>query len=341
MNYGPRVMVPHDHRIGLLFGGAPRVPRMVELAQQAERAGFESVWMAETRMTRDGFTPLAAIASATERIGLGTGIVNVYTRGAVVMAVSFATLAEIAPGRVIVGLGPGSPRVLAPQGYSWSKPLTRLREYTQVMGPLLRGEDVTFAGEAVSLQDARIEDVLADNTSEIGDEADLPICFGVIGRAAVELAGELADGVLYNVCLPVEYLARARQAIERGAARAGRAAADVDIAMVILTAADVDSEVGKRRAHAFCSLYLSLFPNIAAETGVDPDVIAETREAFHGHGLEAAQRVLPLDVVDRLCAAGTPAECQSRLDEYRAAGVNLPVISALEGSIELAIEHLR
>ena len=110
-----------DPRIGLLFGGAPRVQGIVELAQRAEGAGFESVWMAETRMTRDGFIPLAAIASATERIKLGTGIVNVYTREAVVMAISFATLAEIAPGRVIVGLGPGSPRVLAPQGVAWSK----------------------------------------------------------------------------------------------------------------------------------------------------------------------------------------------------------------------------
>lgn len=334
-------MARDDRRIGLLFGGAPRVPEIVELSRRAEQAGFESVWMAETRMTRDGFTPLAAIASATERIKLGTGIVNVYTRGVVVMAISFATLAEIAPGRIIVGLGPGSPLVLAPQGFAWSRPLTRLREYTEVMRPLLRGDDVTFAGETFSLEDARIEDVLTHDTGTIGDDADLPIYLGVTGLKAVELAGELADGVLYNVCLPIEYVTRARQAIERGANRAGRDASHVDISMVILTSADADSGVGKRRAHAFCSLYLSLFPNIAKETGIDPELIHATREAFQERGLEAAQRTLPLDVVELLCAAGTPDECQARIDEYRAAGVGLPVMSALEGSIELAIDTLK
>ncbi|MFQ5426830.1 MAG: LLM class flavin-dependent oxidoreductase, partial [Gaiellales bacterium] len=152
-------------RIGLLFAGAPRVPEMVRLARRAEQAGYESVWMAETRMTRDGFTPLAAIGAATERIRLGTGIVNVYTRGAVVLAVSFATLDEIAPGRTIVGLGPGSPLVLGPQGFEWDRPLRRLREYSEVMRPLLRGEPVDYDGDTIRLEGALIEDVL-------GGEAD-------------------------------------------------------------------------------------------------------------------------------------------------------------------------
>ncbi len=69
-------------RVGLIFAGAPRVPEMVRIAQKAEERGFESVWMAETRITRDAVAPVAAIAQATERIKVGTGIMNVYTRGA-------------------------------------------------------------------------------------------------------------------------------------------------------------------------------------------------------------------------------------------------------------------
>lgn len=330
-----------DSRIGLMFAGAPAVPEMVRLAKRAEDAGYESVWMAETRMTRDGFVPLAAMAMATETIKLGTGIVNVYTRGAAVLALSFATLAELAPGRTIVGLGAGSPMVLAPQGFEWKRPLGRLREYIDVMRPLLRGEAVTYSGEAVTLVEARIEDVLADEDGGPGSDDRLPVYLGVTGKKAVELAGELADGTFYNVCLPTEYVARAGGWLRTGAERADRDAAEIDVAMAVLTSPDESSELGKARAHEFVTLYLSLFPNIAKETGVDEAIVTRTREAFNDAGIEAALEKMPIEVVDRLCAAGTPAECQARIDEYRAAGVALPILIALGDSIELAVDSLR
>ena len=253
-----------DRRLGLLFVGAPRVPEMVRLAGRAEENGFESVWMAETRMTRDGFVPLAAIASATDQIGLATGIVNVYTRGPVVLAVSFASLAELAPGRVTVGLGAGSPLVLAPQGVAWERPVTRLREYVDVLRPLLRGEEVSYDGEAVHLTGARIEDALGEGG--IGAGSELPLYLGVTGRRAVELAGATADGVLLNIGLPTSYVGRALGWLAAGAALAGRDSADIDVSMVVLVSPDEDSAQGKARALRFVALYLSLFPNIARET---------------------------------------------------------------------------
>ncbi len=328
-----------ERRLGLLFAGAPRVPEMVALARRAEERGFESVWVAETRMTRDGFVPLAAIAQATSRVKVGTGIVNVYTRGAVVVAISFAALEEIAPGRVFMGLGAGSPLVLAPQGVAWEKPVTRLREYCDVVRPLLRGEEVGYEGEFVRLEGAQIQDLLAGDASIV--KGEMPLFLGVTGRPAVELAGEVADGALYNACLPTAYLERARGWLETGAARSGRDAGAVDVGMGIVSAVHHDSATGKDIAHRFCGLYLSLFPNIAKETGLDPELVAATRSAFEQGGVEEALRVLPRSVVDLLCAAGTPAECQERIDAYRAAGVKVPVLIALEGTVDLAIDSLR
>jgi 5,10-methylenetetrahydromethanopterin reductase len=312
---------------------------MVALARRAEEHGFESVWVAETRMTRDGFVPLAAIAQATSRVKVGTGIVNVYTRGAVVVAITFAALEEIAPGRVIMGLGAGSPLVLAPQGVAWEKPVTRMREYCDVVRPLLRGEEVVYEGEFVHLEGAQIQDLLASDASIV--KGEMPLVLGVTGRPAVELAGEVADGALYNACLPTAYLERARGWLETGAARSGRDAAALDVGMGIVSAVHHDSATGKDIAHRFCGLYLSLFPNIAKETGLDPELVAATRAAFEQGGVDPAVRVLPRSVVDLLCAAGTPAECQERIDEYRAAGVKVPVLIALEGTVDLAIDSLR
>jgi 5,10-methylenetetrahydromethanopterin reductase len=321
-----------------MFAGAPRVPEMVALAQRAEERGFDSVWVAETRMTRDGFVPLAAIAAATARVRVGTGIVNVYTRGPVVLAISFAALAELAPGRVVMGLGAGSPLVLAPQGVAWERPVTRLRETCEVVRPLLRGEKVRYDGETIRLDGAQVQDLLAAEGG-IG-RGEIPLYLGVTGRRAVELAGELADGVLLNVCLPTAYVERALGWLRDGAARAGRDAARIETAMAILTSPDADSATGKERAHRFVALYLSMFPNIARETGLDAELVAATRAAFENGGIDAAVRVVPRSVVDLLCAAGTPAECRERLEEYRAAGVELPVLIALEGSLELALDAL-
>jgi 5,10-methylenetetrahydromethanopterin reductase len=312
---------------------------MVALARRAEERGFESVWVAETRMTRDGFVPLAAIAQATSRVKVGTGIVNVYTRGAVVIAISFAALEEIAPGRVIMGLGAGSPLVLAPQGVAWEKPVTRLREYCDVVRPLLRGEEVAYEGRFVHLDGAQIQDLLAADASIAGGE--MPLVLGVTGRPAVELAGEVADGALYNACLPTAYLERAAGWLATGAGRSGRDPAAVDVGMGLVSAVHHDSATGKDIAHRFCALYLSLFPNIARETGLDPELVAATRSAFEQGGVEAALGALPRSVVDLLCAAGTPSECQERIDEYRAAGVKVPVLIALEGTVDLAIDSLR
>jgi len=313
---------------------------MVRHARRAEEQGFDSVWMAETRMTRDAIAPVAAMAMATERIKVGTGIVNVYTRGPVVIAVTFVTLEEIAPGRILMGLGTGSPLVLAPQGVAFEKPLTRLREYVEVVRPLVRGEEVTYDGSAVRLDGARIEDLLSESGGALSLNGRLPLYLGVTGARGLELAGELADGVLMNVCLPTSYVETRMELLERGARRADRRIEDLDVAMILLASPDEDSAVGKERARRFIGLYLSLFPNIAKETGLATDFIASVRETFHAEGLDAAAARVGDDVVDVLAAAGTPDECRVRIEAYRRAGVALPVLIAVEGALDAVVETL-
>jgi len=312
---------------------------MVERAQRAEARGFESVWVAETRMTRDAFVPLAAIAQATERVRVGSGIVNVYTRNPVVIAISFIGLEELAPGRIVMGLGAGSPLVLAPQGVAFEKPLTRLREYCDVIPRLVRGDAVSYRGEAITLESAQVEDLLSQEASPGGPRTRIPLCLGVTGPRAMEYAGGVADVVLMNSCLGTDYVRRARELLEGGARRAGRVD-EIEVAIGLATAVGDDSAAAKRLAARWIGLYTSLFPNIARATGVDPAVLDPIARAFAEEGLEAAARHVGDDLVDRLAVAGTPDECRARLDEYRAAGVDVPVIVPLEGTFDLAVETL-
>lgn len=328
-----------NRRTGLLFLGAPSVRGMVSLAQRAERAGFESVWVAETRLTRDAVTPVAAIALGTERLRVGTGIVNVYTRNPVLLALTFATLDELAPGRIVMGLGAGSPRVLEPQGVAFTRPLTRLREYCEVIPRLIAGEAVTYPGECVDLRAARIEDVLARDGG-VRPRARVPLYLAATGPRAVEYAGEVADGVLLNVCLPTAYVRERKQRLAVAGQRAGRAPSATELAMCIVVSPHADARRGRDAARRFIAVYLSLFPNVARETGLPPEIVQQIRSAFLDGGVEAAAPRVGDEVVDLLAAAGTVDDCRDRLDRYRAAGVDLPILAPVDGAVELAIQTL-
>lgn len=325
-------------RTGLLFLGAPAVPEMVSIAQRAEAAGFESAWVAETRLTRDAIAPDAAIALGTERLRVGTGIVNVYTRNPVLLALTFATLDEIAPGRIVMGLGAGSPLVLAPQGISFERPLTRLREYCEVIPRLLAREAVTYAGRYVQLDAARIEDVLARGVG-VGPRAGIPLYLAATGPRAVEYAGEIADGVLLNVCLPVSYVHERRKRLDAAGRRAGRTSS-IDVAMCIVVSPHKDPRLGRDAARRFIAVYLSMFPNVARETGLAPAFMRALRETFATGGVESTAPLVGDDIVDLVSASGSVEDCRARLAEYRKAGVDLPILAPVEGALELTIDSL-
>ncbi len=309
-------------RTGIAFLGAPSVPEMARLARRAEELGFESIWVAETRISRDGFVPLAAIAAATSKVRVGTAIVNVYTRGPVLMAVSFATLEEMAPGRVVVGLGTGSPLVLAQQGVEFVKPLTRLREYLQVLRRLLAGEPVTFEGETIRVNRARLE---------VAPARSVPVYLGVTGPRALQLAGETADGVFLNGFTSIDYVGRSIPRIAAGAERSGRSMQDLEIAIMLVVSVDSDGDRARDRVRPLIATYLSGFPNIARESGLDE----QTLERIRADGARAVTD----EIVDRLAVAGTPEHCRQRIEAYRAAGAQLPILAPVD-NWDAAIEAL-
>lgn len=321
-----------SNRLGFGFLGAPTVPEMVRLAQRAEDLGYESAWVAETRFTRDGIAPVAAIAAATRTIKVGTAIINVFTRGPVVTAISFASLDEISEGRTIMGLGPGSPLVLAPQGVAFAKPLARLREYSQVIEQLLNGQAVTFHGKTIDLEGVKLELTPV--------RPHIPLYLGVTGAQAMELAGEIGDGVLMNAFLPTSYTRRAVELVERGAKKAGKALSQVDVGGCLVVCVDADSNRAKEQVRPLIALYLSIFPNIARETELALEFVSKTRETFHAQGLMAAAGLITDEIINSLVVAGTPAECRARIQEYRDAGLQLPIVFPVDGNYAAAVEGL-
>ncbi|MGW2288806.1 LLM class flavin-dependent oxidoreductase [Streptomyces phaeochromogenes] len=327
-----------ERRVGLMFTGTPPVPEMVEVARKAEHNGFESIWIAETRITRDAFVPAAAIAQGTTTIRVGTGIVNVFTRNPVLLATSFLSLQELAPGRTMVGLGSGSETVLSQQGFEYHKPLTRLRAFSDAIGRLLSGESVTLEEGPVRLRDARIEDVISSDGQAL--RADLPQYMAANGPRTLRFVGEAADGFLSDVCLTTDLFKEKLEIVHAGARKAGRSAEDIDVGAVVLCSPHDDARVARDAVRPVVAMYLGWTGGVGDELGLEPSFVEELKAVLGKGGPVAAGAMVSDELVDTLTIAGTPRTCLDRIDEYRAVGADFVVLAPVETAIAATVDLL-
>lgn len=331
---------PHDGPMGLAFLDRPDVVRQVKLVKQAEDLGYLSAWLCETRLARDAFTALGAFAMVTDRITLGTAVVNTWTRGPALMAMTFASLNEMAPGRVVCGLGAYWDPLAWKQGIERTKPLTQMGEYIDVLRRLLRLEEgVTLEGEVVQVRDLTLD--LGHGAPR--EPVPVPIYIGATGPKMMELSGEIADGVLINGLLSSDYTRASVQRIQAGAQRAGRSLGDIDLPQFINVSMSNDADEARAHAQRLVTMYLGQQPHIGKASGLDPEFIAKVNETIGGWpprkgGIEDAMKLIDESVVHRLAVAGTPEQCRGRLSEWIDAGATYPVIVPLSDNYEQICE---
>jgi len=317
--------------VGLL--GEPAIGGMVRLSTRAEELGYDSIWLSETRFNRDAITAAAAAGLATSSVKIATGVINTYTRGAVLTAVTLATLDELTGGRAILGIGPGSPLILERQGIEFDRPLKRLREYTEVVRRLMTGETVTHEGEAFTVHNVKLDFAPVRPV--------VPIYFGVTGPYALRLAGEIADGVMLNGFISLAYTLRALEHLRAGALRAGRALDTVDVTSAVIISIDDDSRRAKDAMRPLVATYLATFPNIARETSVPESQLSVIRNVFGREGPNGTVRYITDDMVDEITCSGTPDEVRAGIAQRRTAGVDMPILFIAHGDAESALTDLR
>jgi 5,10-methylenetetrahydromethanopterin reductase len=318
--------------LGLELPGEPSVPEMTAIAQRAETLGCDSIWLTETRFTRDAITTAAAVAAATRHVRVATAVINPFTRGAVLTAVTAATLDEAAGGRFILGLGPGSPTVLARQGFGFERPLARLRETVGVVRRLLAGEEASFAGETLAVHGARLDFTPL--------RPAIPIYLGVTGPKALALAGEIADGVILNGFVSLEYTRRAVRIVRAAAREAGRDPDAIEITASTVVSIAADARAAREAVRPMVALYLAEFPNVARESGVPAELRARIAALRHSRRAAAATALVTDDVVDALTCCGTLATVHDALERRRQAGVHLPIVSLAQSEMTSWMEEL-
>lgn len=306
-------------------------------ARYAEERGFEAVWQAESRLVREATVPMAAYAAVTSRIKVASGVIPIWTRNVGLLAATFVTLDELAPGRVILGLGAWWEPLATKVGVDRRRPLTAMREVVEATRKLLAMERVTYHGEFVHLDDVEIDIVHGDRSPR-----HVPIYVGATGMQMMELAAEIADGVVLNYMVSPEYDRQAMEHLAVGAARAGRTVAEIDRPQLVVCSLDENRELALDRARELLTQYLGQQPHIMAASGVDPALIAAIGKVLTWPAgpeeIHEAMRFVPDDAVQAITASGTPEECRAKVDEYLAAGATCAILYPLGSDVRSMID---
>ena len=309
----------------------------MDYVRYAEERGFDAVWQAESRLVREATVPMAAYAAVTSRIKVGSGIVPIWTRNVGLLAATFSTLDDLAPGRVMLGLGAWWEPLASKVGVDRRKPLRAMRETVEATRRLLAMERVTYHGEFVHLDDVEIDIVHGDRSPK-----HVPIYIGATGMQMMELAGAIADGVLLNYMVSPAYNAQAMAALAAGADKAGRSVDDLDRPQLIVCSVDRDRALALDRSRELLTQYLGQQPHIMKASGVDPAVIEEIGKVLtwpaEREEILKAMRLVPDDVVQQITASGSPEERRAKVAEYVEAGATCPILYPLGDDVRLMID---
>ncbi len=323
--------------VALYLQDAHDIRQGIELVRYAEENGFDAVWQADSRLVRDAVVPMAAFAASTERIKVGSGVIDIWTRNAARLASTFSTLDDLAPGRMICGLGAWWDPLASKVGVDRSRPLKVMREVVEAVRGLLANETVTVDGYHVRLDGVELDYVYQERRPK-----DVPIYVGATGMQMMELTGEIADGAVLNYLVSPSYNVGALEALERGAAKVGRTIDDIDRPQLIVCSVDDDRQAALDGARLLVTQYLGQQPHIMKASGVPQELLDDigkvlTWPATHDE-VVAASRLVPDEIVQMITASGTPDEVRAKVDEYVASGCTCPILYPLADDVHLMID---
>lgn len=327
-------------KLGLMLGySGAQVHIDMDLVQEAERLGYHSVWSAEA-WGSDALTPLAWIAAQTSTIKLGAGIMQIPGRSPANAAMSAMTLDALSKGRFIMGLGTSGPQVVEGwHGQPFSKPLTWMREYIQIVRTIMKREEpltfdgvkyrIPYDGEGSTGQGKPLKSILHGRP-------DIPIFTGSMAPKSQAMSAELGEGCLLT-CMHPEHSELSEENFRRGLQKAGRPRSGFTLAPTVAVAMGDDLERCRFALKHQLALYIggmgskkkNFYKNYIARVGYE-DAAEKIQDHFLGGDRKAAVAAVPDDLVDALYLIGPPERIRDRLDVWRESSADLLLVGALD-----------
>ena len=326
----------NQDRVALYLQDAHDLREGMKLAQYAEKHGFEAVWQAESRLVRDAIVPMAAFAAVTERIKIGSGVITNWTRNIGLLASTFLTLDDLAPDRIICGIGAWWDPLAKNVGIDRRRPLLAMRETIEVMRRLLNMENVTFEGEF-----HRVNGIELDVVHGRREPRNVPIMIGATGPKMMELTGEISDGAVLNYCVPPAYNHGAMAQLQKGLDKSGRSMDDLDRPQLIVCSVDNDRAKALDGARWLLTQYIAQQPHITKASNTPQETVDQIQSILGWPAtkeqIQEAMKLVPDELVQSITASGTADEVKAKVREYVANGCTCPVLYPL-GDPHLMIE---
>ncbi|MCH8128799.1 MAG: LLM class flavin-dependent oxidoreductase [Acidobacteria bacterium] len=317
-------------RVGVMQLTMEPLADIVHHAGVMDRAGFDTIWLAEAYPwwrkheyeARSATAISAVLGRETERISIGWGIISPYTRHPIQVAME-ARVTQEAAGEGRLYLGFGASKILMHEVGDPALPLTAVRESIEIVRPILAGEGLDYEGKVFT---ARVPPM---SPNAEAPRSRVPIYIAGTGPKMQQLAGEIADGLLTASITTPGFVRYARRNVAAGADRVGRSGEDVDVGCTIVASIDNDRDRGRDGAREIAGMYLAnKVQNIRGsadvlldEAGLTFDEIAPIAEAMERGGRLAAKEKVTDSILDKCRPiAGTPADCIAAINEYREAG---------------------
>ena len=306
----------------VLYHGIDSGPELTGYGRMAEDAGFDSLWVTERYFHEETSSMLGYLAATTQRIRLGVGVVNPFTRSPALLGMGAATLDRLSGGRMMLGLGRSDADVIhGRMGIDYRTPLARLRGTVSALRSMWDGDRVSteYAGVRLSNVGLAIRPT----------QERLPIYLAAIGPRALRLAGEVADGILLNAYAPVEYIRWASRVVRESAEAAGRDPESVDITcMLIVRLTDDPDAMVPSLQERVARLIAEPFTGEAllGHGGFDTSILGPVRQHIESGDEAGAAKYVSEELARACYLLGDASECRRRIQEYIDAGIDTPLL---------------
>jgi 5,10-methylenetetrahydromethanopterin reductase len=305
----------------------------VELVRRAEDLGFDYAWIPDQTFYRDPYVILAALALSTSKIRLGLGVTNPYTRHPAAATRAIASVEEIAPSRVSFGVGAGNVReLLHPLGFDFAAPAARCKEEVELVRAALSGEEVEYRGRHFQMVGARLE---------INGSFPIPLYIAGRGRRVLEAAGEVADGALVGGLCNAAGFEYAIGCLRRGAQRAGRDLAQLEVGSWVGCHVTDDPEAAAERLKPSVAHIIGGAPNdVLEEIGLPMATVAAIKAAYADGGSAAGAAHVTRECIDAFTIVGDASTVVERIRMLEDAGATQFIFLMHAGSVDEHAQRL-
>jgi 5,10-methylenetetrahydromethanopterin reductase len=310
--------------------------KTVYYAVQSEKRNFDNLWITDHYNNRNVYVTLAATAIYTKKIVFGPGVTNPYLVNPVMTTQSLASLDEMAPGRVVLGMGAGDKTTLASTGIEAKKQLSAVVDAITIFRKMLEGKSVKYEGKVFQVKGTKFN---------FKPRGQIPVYVGAQGPKMLMTAGKIGDGVLINASHPKDIDYAVGQ-IKKGVTEAGKKMFDVDVTAYTSFSVHKKPEKAMKAASPVVAFIVAGSPNVILERhGINLETANKIREALKKGDFGGAFGSVSADMMEAFSIAGTPDVCNQKINRLLKAGITQFVVGSPIGpnvrkSIDLISEQV-